>query len=157
MNVYYSNDAYSPGQPIAADQVANSPRGDVGLVHLSRSKPLSSYAQMADDYTPQRGQTGDIFGYGLRANRQPTDYLYTASVQVTGASRDAYGGNAIHVRGVSGASNHGDSGGPLVINGRIVGVCSTGDTDDPGADTQASSNYANLTDSRDWIHQVAGV
>ena len=64
---------------------------------------------------------------------------------------------AIHVQGIDGASNHGDSGGPLVINGQIVGVCSTGDTADPGSNIHAGSNYSNITGHRAWIRQTAGV
>lgn len=156
MNVYFSNDTSNRGQAVAADELEQSPYGDVALVHLSRTHDLDEYAPLADSYTPRAGDTGDIYGYGLRANKQPTDHLYTSSVQVLGESSDAYRGRAVHVRGVSGASNHGDSGGPLVINGQIVGVCSTGDSADPGANTRAGSNYANLSDSRDWIYDYTG-
>ena len=157
MDVHYSNSTRFPGAPTPADAVYNSPYGDVALVHLSTPHELSSYAPMADAYTPQPGDSGRIYGYGLRANRVRADHLYTAKVTVTGSSRDAYGGQAIHVTGVTGASNHGDSGGPLFVNGRIVGVCSTGDTADPGADINAGSNYANLTAHRQWIQQVSGI
>ncbi|MDN5655235.1 MAG: S1 family peptidase [Kocuria sp.] len=130
---------------------------DVGLVHLETPHEVSSYAQVGDGYTPSPGDHGDIFGYGLRANQGQPDWLYTAGVNVLGTSTDAYEGEAIHIRGDDGASNHGDSGGPLVINGKIVGVCSTGDSADPGSDTQAGSNYANLNDHLDWISQQTGV
>ena len=157
MKAYYSNDTSNPGPAEASDRVVNSPNGDVGLVHLETPHEVSSYAQLGDGYTPSAGDHGDIFGYGLRANQGQPDWLYTAGVNVLGTSTDAYEGEAIHIRGDDGASNHGDSGGPLVINGKIVGVCSTGDTVDPGADTQAGSNYANLNDHRDWISQQTGV
>ncbi|NYE95371.1 secreted trypsin-like serine protease [Psychromicrobium silvestre] len=157
MDVYYSNSTSNPGTPIAADAVYGSPYGDVALVHLSSSHTLSSYPALASSYTPTSGATGTIMGYGLRANGvQPTG-LYQANVQVLGSSTDAYGGAAVHIQGVNGASNHGDSGGPLIVGGKIVGVCSTGDVADPGSDTHASSNYANLTGSRSWIKSTSGV
>lgn len=157
MNVYFSNSTANRGTPIAADDLENSPYGDVALVHLSSPAPVSSYLQLADSYDVNPGDKGVIEGYGLRANRQPTSGLYKATVNVLGESTDAYNGRAIHVQGVNGSSNHGDSGGPLIINGQIVGVCSTGDSADPGADSHASSNYANLSDSRQWISDTAGV
>lgn len=157
MKAYYSNDTSNPGPAAVADKVVNSPYGDVGLVHLRTPHPVSQYAKLGNGYNPRSGDTGDIFGYGLRGNQVPTSWLFTARVNVLGASTDAYGGRAIHVRGVNGASNHGDSGGPLVINGAIVGVCSTGDSADPGSNINAGSNYANLTDHRQWIAQQTGV
>ncbi len=156
MNVYYSNDTTNPGTPIAADRLYGSPSGDVALVHLSTAK-TTSYAQLASSYTAPSGDAGTIYGYGLRAGGVQPDHLYKATVNVLGGSTDAYGGSAVHVQGVSGASNHGDSGGPLVVGGVVVGVCSTGDVADPGSDTHASSNYANLTGSRSWISSTAGV
>ncbi|WP_129360284.1 S1 family peptidase [Rothia uropygioeca] len=157
MKAYYSNDTANPGKAYGSDRVVNSPYGDVGLIHLQSPQEVSSYAQLGSGYSPKSGDQGNIFGYGLRANQGRADWLYTASVNVLGSSTDAFGGKAVHVRGSSGASNHGDSGGPLVINGQIVAVCSTGDSADPGADTQAGSNYANLTDHRNWISQQTGV
>lgn len=157
MDVYYSNSTTSPGTPVAADAVYNSPNGDVGLVHLSTPRSVSSYGQLASSYTPSTADSGTIYGYGARANGAQSDHLYKATVNVLGSSTDAYGGRAIHVQGVDGASNHGDSGGPLVIGGKIVGVCSTGDVADPGANTQARSNYANLTGSRNWIASTTGI
>lgn len=156
MDVYVSNSTTNPGTPIAADRVANSPYGDVALVHLNKPANVAPMS-LASSYTPRIGDTGTIWGYGLRANGVPTTGLFKATVNVIGSSTDAYNGQAIHVQGVNGASNHGDSGGPLIINGQIVGVCSTGDTADPGANPQATSNYANLTQSRAWIRSTAGV
>lgn len=157
MNVYFSNSTYNRGAATAVDQVNGSPNGDVALVHLSRPRYSSSYARIADSYSPRYGDSAKLMGYGLRGNKTPSSGLFQANVTVVGSSSDAYGGSAIHVKGVNGASNHGDSGGPLLINGYIVGVCSTGDTADPGNDIHAGSNYANLTYSRDWIYDVAGV
>lgn len=157
MDVYYSNSVTSPGTPVAADQVAGSANGDVALVHLSSSKTLNSYAPLASSYSPRSGDTGTIWGYGLTAGGAQPTHLNKATVNVVGSSTDAYGGSAVHVKGVDGASNHGDSGGPLFVGGVIVGVCSTGDVADPGSDIHAGSNYANLTASRSWIKSVAGV
>lgn len=157
MDVYYSNSTSNPGTPVAADEVYGSSYGDVALVHLSTSKSVSTYGSLATSYTATAGDSGTIYGYGLRANQQQSTGLYKASVNVLGASTDAYSGTAVHVQGVNGASNHGDSGGPLIVGGKIVGVCSTGDKADPGSNINATSNYANLTASRSWIKSTSGV
>lgn len=157
MDVYYSNSTSNPGTPVAADEVYGSSYGDVALVHLSTSKSVSTYGSLATSYTATAGDSGTIYGYGLRANQQQSTGLYKASVNVLGASTDAYSGKAVHVQGVNGASNHGDSGGPLIVGGKIVGVCSTGDEADPGSNINATSNYANLTASRSWIKSTSGV
>lgn len=157
MNVYYSNDTRDPGKPTAADRVHFTPSGDVALVHLSQRRHSGSYPKLSGTYAPQAGDSGEIYGYGLRAFKHESDHLRTASVSVLGESRDAYEGRAVHIRGGSGASNHGDSGGPLVIDGKIVAICSTGNSADPGGDIHAGSNYANLSESIGWIRQVTGI
>lgn len=157
MVVFYSNSTLNPGAPVAADQVYGSPSGDVGLVHLAASQQLESYPDLTAGYEPGFEDSGIIMGYGLRADQKSSKGLYEADVLITNASADGYGGPAIHITGITGAANHGDSGGPLIVDGEIVGVCSTGDLADPGADTHAGSNYANLTGSREWIHSTSGV
>ncbi len=157
MNVYYSNSTTNRGTAIKADKWVTSGKGDVALVHLSQPKNLGSYPALADSYTATSGDAGKIMGYGRRANAANADGLYQANVTVTGKSTDAYRGTAVHIKGVDGAANHGDSGGPLIVGGKIVGVCSTGDDQDPGANTHAGSNYANLTASRSWIKSTSGV
>ncbi len=157
MNVYYSNSTTNRGTAIKADKWVTSGKGDVALVHLSQSKNLGSYPALADSYTATSGDAGKIMGYGRRANAANADGLYQANVTVIGKSTDAYSGTAVHIKGVDGAANHGDSGGPVIVGGKIVGVCSTGDDQDPGANTQAGSNYANLTASRSWIKSTSGV
>jgi secreted trypsin-like serine protease len=157
MNVYHSNSTTNRGTATAADRLYSAPSGDIALVHLRTPKTLSSYAQLDLGFSPKSTGTGTILGYGNRANSVPTTGLYQASVNLTGSSTDAYRGLAQHVTGVSGASNHGDSGGALVVNGKVVGVCSTGDVADPGANTHAGSNYAVLAQSASWIRSTAGV
>ncbi|WP_420367305.1 S1 family peptidase [Curtobacterium sp. L1-20] len=157
MNVYHSNSTTNRGTATAADRLYSAPSGDIALVHLRTPKTLSSYAQLDLGNGPRSSGTGTIMGYGNRADSVPTTGLYQASVNLTGSSTDAYGGVAQHVTGVSGASNHGDSGGPLLVDGKVVGVCSTGDVADPGADTHAGSNYAVLAQSASWIRSTAGV
>jgi hypothetical protein len=157
MLVSYGNSARNPGAPVAADQVFGSPFGDIGLVHLSAPRPLRSYPELTHGYEAGYRDTGTIMGYGLRADREIANGLYEADVLITNASVDAYGGPAIHISGITGAANHGDSGGPLIVDDEIVGVCSTGDVADPGADTHAGSNYASLTSSRGWIQSTSGI
>ncbi len=157
MRVFQSNDQTNPGEGIRADMMYASPAGDIGLVHLSKEAPLPSYAQLDFSYTPTEGDSANIYGYGLGANSQPTSTLRGASVNVIGNSTDAYGGIAAHIRGVDGASNHGDSGGPMIKNGKVVAVCSTGDQADPGANINAQSNYALLSQAGDWITTMTGV
>ncbi|MGU3411235.1 S1 family peptidase [Microbacterium sp. M1A1_1b] len=157
MNVYHSNSTANRGTPVAVDRVSAAPTGDIALVHLRSTYALSSYASLDLGATAKSSGTGTIEGYGLRANAQQSTGLYQASVSLTGASTDAYSGTAQHVTGISGASNHGDSGGPLLVNGKVVGVCSTGDSADPGANTTAGSNYALLAQSASWIRSTAGI
>lgn len=157
MNVYQSNDQTRRGTPIAVDTVHAAPSGDIALVHLSQESPLRSYARVNANYTVNQGDTGSIYGYGLGANSQPTTTLRSANVSVTGNSTDAYGGPAAHLRGINGAANHGDSGGPLIVNGIVVAVCSTGDETDLGANINATSNYALLSQAANWIETTSGV
>lgn len=157
MNVYQSNDQLNRGEPIAVDSVHAAPSGDIALVHLSEDSPLSSYPEVDATYGPTVGDRGRIYGYGLGAYQQPTDYLRTATVSVIGESVDAYLGPAAHLRGSSGAANKGDSGGPFMIDGKIVAVCSTGDTSNPGGNINATSNYALLSQSATWIENTSGV
>ena len=146
-----------PGRANKAASVRISPSGDVALIKLST--PISHIAPvtLADSYSPRVGQEGTIIGFGNRANSRYSWYQYKATNQVIGSGVDLYGGRAVYLEGVDGAANHGDSGGPLVIDGLVVGVCSKGDVDDPGADTHATSYYANIGAHRGWVKQVAGV
>ena len=154
MNVYLKNDTVNPGLPVRADRWAMSPRGDVALVHTAKALP-SPAMKMTNSYVPRYGDAGVIYGYGDHLNTW-SKWLYRADVKTIGRSYDAYGGRAVHIKGVNGADNHGDSGGPLVVHGVIVGVDSTGDTE-PVVSPQATSNYANLTISRNWIKRTAGI
>jgi secreted trypsin-like serine protease len=157
MNVYHSNSTANRGTPVVVDRVSAAPAGDIALVHLRTSYPLASYTQLDLTATAKSSGTGVIQGYGLRANAVQSDGLYQATVSLTGASTDAFGGRAQHLTGVTGASNHGDSGGPLLVNGKVVGVCSTGDSADPGANIRAGSNYALLAQASSWIRSTAGI
>lgn len=151
MNVYHSNSTTNRGTATVADSWSYGPAGDVALVHLSTAVNLSSYPALNLSYSPTTAGTATIMGYGLRANATPSTGLYQAQVQRNGRTRDAYRGIAQHVNGVTGASNHGDSGGPIIVNGAIVGVCSTGDSADPGSNINAGSNYAVLSQDASWI------
>lgn len=157
MNVYHSNSTINRGTAIAADRVYAAPRGDIALVHMSKSSALSSYPGLNLTGSVASTGTGIIAGYGLRANTQRSDGLYQANVNLVGSSTDAFGGIAQHLTGITGAANHGDSGGPLVVNGLVVAVCSTGDSDDPGANIHAGASYAILSQSATWIRQTAGL
>jgi secreted trypsin-like serine protease len=157
MDVYHSNSTTNPGSPVPVDAVYTAPYGDIGLAHLASPYGISSYPALNLGYGAQNSGSGTIMGYGNRANSQPSDGLYQAAVNLSGESTDAYYGDAQHVTGADGASNHGDSGGPLIVNGAVVGVCSTGDSADPGADIHAGSNYAILSQSGSWISSTAGV
>lgn len=157
MNIYQSNDQLNPGNPISADRVHLAPSGDIALVHLSRPAPLPAYAQLDLNYRITPGDRATIMGYGLGAHRQPTTTLRAASVLINGSSTDAYYGRAIHINGITGAANKGDSGGPLIVRGKVVGVCSTGDQANPGANIKAGSNYSLLAPVGDWITKTAGL
>ena len=157
MNVYHSNSTTNRGTAAPVDRVVAAPSGDIALVHLRTAYPLSSYPSLNLTATAVGSGTGTILGYGARANSVGADALYQATVRLTGSSSDAYSGAAQHINGSTGAANHGDSGGPLIVGGRIIAVCSTGDESDPGANTQAGSNYALLSQSASWIRSTAGV
>ncbi|WP_052663702.1 S1 family peptidase [Psychromicrobium lacuslunae] len=143
-----------------ADQVLWYGSGDVALVHFADAANLSSYPQIAGAYTPTNGNAALIQGYGYRSEVpvEQADWLYKANVTVTGSSTDAYGGAAVHVKGVDGIANHGDSGGPLTIAGKIVGVASTIDRSNTTGDIHETANYANVTGSsvRTWISNNTG-
>lgn len=157
MNVYFPNSTSNRGTPIAVDDMQNSSNGDVALVHLSEPAPVAQYMPLADSYDATTGGSGGIEGYGLRANRVPTSGLYRADVSILGESTDAYGGHAIHLEGVNGASNHGDSGGPSSSTARSSASDRRATPPIPAPTSTPASNYANLTDSRQWIADVTGV
>ncbi len=157
MNVYQSNSTSNRGPAHAVDALYSAPNGDIALAHLASPAPLSSYAPLNLGFSATSSGSGVIYGYGVRANSQPTTGLYKATVNLTGRTTDAYGGTAQHVTGVNGAANHGDSGGALTVNGSVVAVCSTGDEADPGSNINAGSNYAVLSQSASWIRSTAGV
>lgn len=157
MDVYHSNSTTDRGPASPVDELDSAPNGDIALAHLASPHSLSSYPSLDLSYTARSSGTGTVMGFGNRANSAPSDGLYQATVDLTGSSTDAYYGDAQHLTGVDGASNHGDSGGPLIVGGSVVGVCSTGDVADPGADIHAGSNYAILSQAASFIRDTAGV
>lgn len=156
MKVYYSNATPAKGENIAVDKFYSQPGNDVALVHLSKAMPLDSYPTITDSYKVSTSDTGLIMGYGHRASDAVSDGLYQAKQKVIGSSKDTAGGPAIHIQGVDGSANSGDSGGPLIIGGKIVGVASTVDGL-PGTSTTNKSNYASVTNARQWIKTTSGV
>lgn len=146
-----------PGTTIPVKNAHVSPHGDVALLELS--SPIRTIAPVSLDgnYLPKAGDIGTIIGFGLRANKEYSWYQYKARNQVIGADVDLYGGPSIYLKGIDGATNHGDSGGPLVINNQVVGVCSMGDVDDPGADKKQTVYYANIKYHRAWIKSISGI
>ncbi|WP_049758815.1 S1 family peptidase [Renibacterium salmoninarum] len=156
MKVYFSNSTSDRGVGIAVDDFYSQPDNDDALVHLSQAKELSAYPTMTDGYQINTNDAALIMGYGRRANSVNSDGLYQAKMRVPGASSDTAGGPAIHLQGINGGANHGDSGGPLIIGNKIVGVASTVDSG-PGASTTGKSNYASVSDARDWIQNTTGI
>ncbi|NKQ56554.1 trypsin-like serine protease [Amycolatopsis sp. K13G38] len=154
MHVKVGNVALGQGTEAAVDKQLASPNGDIALLHLS-SAVNTTYMRLADS-DPAVGDTNQIYGWGrTQGSNPPSDTLKTADVRVTGDGTDAYGGDAITSKGVTGSSWHGDSGGPQLANGKQVGVCSTGEND--GTQTDGTQNYAKISASRAWIKQTAGV
>lgn len=157
-NVYYSNSTSNRGPAYAGNKFLASPYNDFGLIHLAQPHAIQYYSKLATSYTPQAGDKATIAGYGHRDGGVPSDGLYRADVKVLGAGKDLYGGNAIHVEGVTGSVNFGDSGAPLRLPDQtIIGVCSKGDSNDNGTGRTSRSYWANVTDSRSWIKQQTGV
>ncbi|WP_346846138.1 trypsin-like serine protease [uncultured Rothia sp.] len=146
-----------PGNAQRIKKAHISSRGDVALLELSTPIRGITPVTLSGNYTPRAGDTGTIVGYGLRANKEYSNYQYKAQNRVISSSRDLYNGPAIYLEGINGAANHGDSGGPLIINNQVVGVCSKGDSDDPGADPNETVYYANLSAHRSWIKSISGI
>lgn len=157
MHVYHSNSVTNPGGATTAARLYSAPAGDIALIRLDAPVQLRSYASLNMNYRPGFGQAGTIMGYGNGAWSSPTNHLRSAAVRVNGTNVDLYGGAAAQVNGVTGAANHGDSGGPLIVGGRVVGVCSKGDTNDPGANINAGSQYALLNQASAWIQRTTGL
>ena len=44
-----------------------------------------------------------------------------------------------------------------MVNGKVAAVCSTGDQADPGANINAQSNYALLSQSASWLEETTGI
>lgn len=147
-----------------ADQIEVWDGGDLALLHFPSSNGLSSYPAIASAYTPSSADSGVAQGYGWRneCKQERPDWLYKAQVSVTGTSTDAYGGEAIHLKGIDGITNHGDSGGPFTLKSApnaIVGVASTIDRSNcPANDIHETTNYTNVTLSapREWIQSISG-
>ena len=113
--------AYFPGRSIHADRAIDSPTGDIKLLHLSEPYRLAAYPRVDLAYAPRAGDRGTIHGLG-----RPHYELREATVNVPGESQDYHRGPGILLEGVSGSVQSGDSGGPLLIDGKVVGIASTG-------------------------------
>ncbi len=132
------------------DRVVRAPGADIALLHLATSV-RTTYVQLADA-DPPRGATNYIYGWGtieVGDDAPISDVLKRASVRVTGAGRDAYGGRSVATTKINGTAGYGDSGGPQFYGSTQVGVCSTGD--------YVNTDYASVAANRDWIRANAGV
>lgn len=125
-------------------------RYDLALMRLS-SPVSTSYVSLATS-NPPTGSTNTIYGWGMTcySGCSASSQLKTASVQVTGLTTDAYGGQAIRSTRINGNAWRGDSGGPQFYNGRQVGVAST-------ADGYSIQNYGSVAYNRAWITSVTGI
>ncbi|BCL15050.1 S1 family peptidase [Micromonospora sagamiensis] len=125
-------------------------RYDLALMRLS-SPVSTSYVSLATS-NPPTGSTNTIYGWGMTcySGCSASSQLKTATVQVTGLTTDAYGGQAIRSSRINGNAWRGDSGGPQFYNGRQVGVAST-------ADGRTIQNYGSVAYNRAWITSVTGI
>ncbi|OZV80117.1 peptidase S1 [Micromonospora echinospora] len=125
-------------------------RYDLALMRLS-SPVSTSYVSLASS-NPPVGSTNTIYGWGMTcySGCSASSQLKTATVQVTGLTTDAYGGQAIRSSRINGNAWRGDSGGPQFYNGLQVGVAST-------ADGRTIQNYGSVAYNRAWITSVSGV
>ncbi|GAB3910077.1 trypsin-like serine protease [Kibdelosporangium lantanae] len=154
MSVQVGNVNLGQGTESDVDKTATSPNGDILLLHLSTS--IETTYMKLGSADPETGSRNSIYGWGRPKDNDPASpVLKTATVEVTGSSTDAFGGQAIASKGVDGAAWHGDSGGPQIAYGVQVGVCSTGENS--GHDPNGTQNYASVAASRDFIKQTAGV
>jgi secreted trypsin-like serine protease len=125
-------------------------RYDLALMRLS-SPVSTSYVSLATS-NPPTGSTNSIYGWGMTcySGCSASSQLKTASVQVTGLTTDAYGGQAIQSTRINGNAWRGDSGGPQFYNGRQVGVAST-------ANGTTIQNYGSVAYNRAWITSITGI
>ncbi|SCL38182.1 Trypsin [Micromonospora pallida] len=129
---------------------ATHTRYDLALMRLS-SPVSTSYVSLASS-NPPNGSTNSIYGWGMTcySGCSASSQLKTASVQVTGLTTDAYGGQAIQSTRINGNAWRGDSGGPQFYNGLQVGVASTAN----GFNIQ---NYGSVAYNRAWITSITGI
>ncbi|MBT1631578.1 S1 family peptidase [Curtobacterium flaccumfaciens] len=151
VNVYQSNSTVAKGPAIHGQRPVPAPSGDLALIPLATPSPLRSYAPLDLGAVARNRGEGTIMGFGLHAHGAVSKHLFMATVALSGARKDLASAIGQHVTGITGSSNHGDSGGPLIVNGRVVGLCSDGDTSHPGSQVHAGSTFALLGPASSWI------
>lgn len=156
VNVYQSKSTVAKGSAIHGQQPVPAPSGDLALIPLMTPSPLRSYAPLDLEAVARNRGEGTIMGFGLHAHGAMSKHLFMATVALSGSRKDLASGEGQHVTGITGASNHGDSGGPLIVDGRVVGLCSDGDTSHPGSQIHAGSTFALLGQASSWIAATTG-
>jgi secreted trypsin-like serine protease len=138
------------GSGTLANVSSVSTQNDLAVLLLDRS--ISTTFMRLASNNPPTGSTNSIYGWGMTcfSGCGAATQLKTATVRVTGLSRDAFGGQAIASTRINGNAWRGDSGGPQVYNGLQVGVAST-------ADGVTRQNYGSVAFNRSWIRSVSGV
>jgi len=151
MYVRVGNVHHPDGTIARVRRVVRAAGADMALLNLERSVD-TTYAPLASS-DPPVGRTNHIYGWGtteVGEDAPLSEWLKVASVRVTSTnSSDYFGGRAVQSRRISGTAGYGDSGGPQFYDGRLVGVCSTGD--------YVYQTYGSISANRSWIRRVAGV
>ncbi|MFH0518516.1 trypsin-like serine protease [Streptomyces sp. M41] len=128
------------------------PQADIRLLELS--SPAEAAPVTLADTDPAVDAVGDIFGWGGTGKGSARE-LKTAQVRVTkvgGTCVDLADGDrapAVCVTQVTGMARPGDSGGPLMVDGKQVGVTSTGGV--------SRASYASVANALPWIEQTTGL
>ncbi|MFH0518602.1 S1 family peptidase [Streptomyces sp. M41] len=122
---------------------------DLALLELRKSVGSAATMPLADT-DPEVGSIGDVFGWGKTETDKRAKKLKTAEMEtskVGGECTDYAGGLGVCAGQVTGQAIGGDSGGPLLIDGRQVGVVSTGEVGDYTA-------FASVAHSLPWMEQT---
>jgi secreted trypsin-like serine protease len=149
------------GERATAVRIETHPSADLALAELDH-EVSATYSPLGTADAVAPGQTVQIYGWGATCTDRPeiecqSQLLKVANVDVTSTTCSDYrGGTAVCAQRGDGIAAGGDSGGPMFATSPVdgqyyqVGVAST-------SDRQTTTAYANLTQYRDWISEIAGV
>jgi secreted trypsin-like serine protease len=151
-HVYVGDVNAYKGTRAKVKRVVTSPDTDFALLEL-RTDVKATYPPLATA-DPQVGAPVDFYGWGTTSQEDEwtmSPILKKGTLRVIGYGEDVYGGPSIHGEKIDAVAGYGDSGGPMFYDGKLVGVCSSGDLE------YLHSDYGSVARNRDWIRDTAGV